>query len=161
MVPGSDRALTTTSVKRATARAPIGLARRHAVEDFTLKHFLRTAARWGSLAGGLIGLIAGPLGLAGPGGLGFWEALLVRTALGGFLGFIIAGLLYLVFVGKSLHSLQIEEDEADFAEVVLRESRGSVAHFRLGQPWRFWGSVGGKLFLTNSRLIFKAHKGQP
>jgi hypothetical protein len=76
-------------------------------------------------------------------------------------GLLSAAILYLGYVARSLRSLRVAQEELGVTEKVLKQTRGSIVHYRNGSPWRFWEAVGGKLFLTSSRLIFRVHAGQP
>jgi hypothetical protein len=96
---------------------------------------------------------------------GFRYDIWVNAALVGgvavFGGLLSAGILYLDYVVRSLRSLRVAQEELGVTEKVLKQTQGSTVHYRNGNPLRFWEAAGGKLFLTSSRLIFRAHAGQP
>jgi len=83
------------------------------------------------------------------GGLGFGTLLLV------------GGGAYLVIYTIRMRQLDVPGDELGDSEVVWAKSSGSMAHFRSGKPWMFWDSVGGRLFLTNDVLEFRANPAEP
>ncbi len=71
-------------------------------------------------------------------------------------------LAFTVLYGKSLRTLQLANDDLLLpTEVVKKQTQLNVVYYRTGRPLRFWEAAGGKLFLTTSRLIFKAHPDQP
>lgn len=125
----------------------------HMAADFSLKRFLRVAQVGSTAMGFVIGLIAGPAGNV--------EVAIIRGIGGALFGFLVMGWVYLFVVAKDLVALNITDEELNPSEVVLLKTAGSVVHCRKGRPLRFWEGVGGKLFLTNQALEFRAHRGQP
>lgn len=116
----------------------------------------------------LIAAIAAPLGAAAT-----WFAVgadsevtageqAAFAAIGGlFVGFCAAGVCYLVAHARNARSVRLSEAELRFGEAVLLESAGSMVHYRTGQPHLPWDAIGGRLVLTNQRLVFLGFRGQP
>lgn len=126
----------------------------------SLRRFLRIMRLWSVPFGVLFGLLGPNLGLApGIAGLGFWDALLLRSFLCAFLSFVIASVVYLVLITKDLAQLSLPDRQP--GEVVRKWTQGSSVHYMTGRRLRFWEATGGRLFLTNRRLVFCAHEGQP
>src|SRR5262249_28360136 len=75
------------------------------------------------------------------------------------LGFIVAACINLVQLSGEVRSLTLPAAIALPSEAVVMEVMG--VHYRTGRPWRFWEAVGGKIIVTNLRLVFIAHRGQP
>lgn len=124
-----------------------------ASENFSLRRFMHVAHIGSVVAGVLIGLFAGPA--AGP------AEMAIRGVGGGLCGLLASGCLYLYLYSKDLAALQIPDEELNESEVVLLKSAGSMVHYKSGRPLRFWESVGGRIFLTNEVVEFRAHQGQP
>ena len=67
--------------------------------------------------------------------------------------------LYLGYARSAgLRSLQVAPEELGATEKVLKQTRGSIVHYRNGSPWRFWDAIGGKLFLTSSRQSISSER---
>jgi hypothetical protein len=124
-----------------------------AEDDFSYRRFVRVAQIGSVLVGVVLGLSVGPGGGA--------AEMMVRAIAGGVFGLLVAGCLYLFLVAKDLRNLDIPREELHEAEVVLRETPGSMVHYRSGSPLRFWEATGGRLFLTSQAVEFRAHRGQP
>ena len=123
-----------------------------AKDDFAFRRFLHVA-HVGSIVGGMfVGLAVGPIG--GP------AELAVRCITGGLCGFLAAAAFYMCLWVKDLAGLRIPEDELAEGEVVLMASPGSMVHYKSGNAFHFWNATGGRLFLTNEVLEFRAHRGQ-
>jgi hypothetical protein len=121
-------------------------------EEFAFRRFFH-ATHAGSIAvGTIIGLVAGPAG--GP------AEMTMRGIGGGVCGLVASAMLYLYLISKDLAALQIPDDELNDGEFVLLASPRCMVHYRSGEPLRFWDGIGGKLFLTNEVLEFRAHRGQ-
>ncbi|HTU16779.1 MAG TPA: hypothetical protein VMG10_01850 [Gemmataceae bacterium] len=123
-----------------------------AQNDFSFRRFFHVAHAGSVAAGILIGLIAGPGGAP--------AEMVLRAIAGGACGLMASGCLYLLLVLKDLAALQIPTSELNEHELVLLKSAGSMIHYKSGRPLRFWEGVGGRLFLTNEVLEFRAHRGQ-
>jgi hypothetical protein len=121
--------------------------------SFAPRRFLRVALVASSAFGAVVALGAGPAGNA--------DAMILRAVGGACVGLLISGCLYLVLVSKDLASLHIPFEELNESEIVLLKSAGSMVHYRTGRPLRFWEGIGGRLFLTNQTIEFRAHRGQP
>jgi hypothetical protein len=124
-----------------------------ATEDFSLKRFFHIAHVGSIVIGFLIGSFAGPAANA--------EERILRGLCGGMLGFMLSGGFYLFLITKDLQKLEIPDEELNESEFALVKNAGSMVHYKSGRPLRFWEAVGGKLFLTNQVLEFRAHRGQP
>jgi len=80
----------------------------------------------------------------------------------GFLTLLVGGGgTYLVVYFARMRQLDIRADELGADEVVWAKTSGSVAHYRSGATWKFWETVGGRLFLTNQVLEFRANPVEP
>lgn len=121
--------------------------------EFSFRRFFHVAHVGSVAAGILIGLVAGPFGNP--------AEMIVRGIGGGVCGLLASACFYLLLVSKALANLRIPDAELNESEVVLLKSVGSMIHFKWGRPLRFWEGVGGRLFLTNEVLEFRAHRGQP
>ena len=75
------------------------------------------------------------------------------------IGLLVAGCFYLVQVVKDMRSLNLDGEDMLPEEEVIAEC--FCLHSRTGRPLKFWEGIGGKLILTNRRLAFLAHRGQP
>lgn len=87
--------------------------------------------------------------LASPG-----EKLFDSIALGVIAGFVITGGWTFELLVTAMARVQLEAAELMEGETVVRWSSGTH------QPRRTIHAIGGKLFLTNRRLVFKTHAGQ-
>jgi hypothetical protein len=114
----------------------------------------------------ITGLAALLLGLGFFIGLHCWtdldleESLLAAVALGVLGAFLVAGTCYVLQLTLELHRMRLPADELEPFEALTLDMKGTLVHFRTGRSWRFWDAVGGKLFLTDRRLLFLAHRGQ-
>jgi hypothetical protein len=115
----------------------------------------------------LIAALAAPFGAAawftvGSEGNTTAGELAVISCCGGLaVGFLAAGTCYLVAHARQARSVRLSEAELRLGEVVLLESGGSMVHYRTGRPHLPWEAVGGRLVLTNQRLVFLCFRGQP
>ena len=120
--------------------------------NFSWKHFwliwLGSAVLFGLGVGTYLGL-RGALGT---------ESLFLLGIGGLEVGFVVAGLYYLVVVVPAVIRLRFPVEEFREGEEILLPAV-AVVHFKTGRPHRFWEGVGGKLFLTNQRVVFLAHPG--
>jgi hypothetical protein len=91
---------------------------------------------------------------------GFWQNVGLVAGVAVFGGLVSAAILYARHMMLSMRSLRPTEGYLGRTELILKETPWGFVHHRTGRPWRFWEAVGGKLFLTSSRLIFRAHAGQ-
>jgi hypothetical protein len=125
------------------------------VDALSLRGFLTIAALAALPTGVAIGGYCAVTGVLGPG-----EAALV--VLGSVVGgFLVAGVVYLVQLARELRTLHLPPEELLDSEAVVMQTPGSIVHYRTGRMSRVWDAVGGKLVLTNRRLFFLAHRGQP
>jgi hypothetical protein len=125
------------------------------------KRAASTLLAWAALLVVFTGLLSlAPL-LGGGFGQGVWQDAANFVGIVVFGGLLAAAALYLGHVVKSQRSLKVAEEELGATEQVLKQTLMSIVHYRTGRAWRFWEAAGGKLFLTSSRLIFRAHAGQP
>jgi hypothetical protein len=122
-------------------------------DEFSLRRFFHVAHAGSIAVGIIIGLAAGP-------NKDLVEKVVLGIA-GGISGALLASLcFYLRLHVKDMAALQIPDEELNESEVVLLKSTGRMIHFKSGRPHRFWEGVGGRLFLTNEVLEFRAHRGQ-
>lgn len=75
--------------------------------------------------------------------------------------FLLAGIVYAVAFAVSISTLDLADSE--LADGELRQPGGLIPanHRHSGWPYKLQGVSGGKLFLTNRRLIFRCHGGHP
>lgn len=125
------------------------------MSDLSLKRFLRV----GLCVAGLFWLALG-LFFAARGGAG-WEDFFGIAVAGALVGFLASSCRYLVLLAREIQQLHLPVEKLEEGEEVLLETLHSMVHYRTGRPSRFWEAVGGKLYLTNQRLVFLAHRGQP
>lgn len=85
------------------------------------------------------------------------EAILRAIVLGSLTLLVSGGGTYLYLYARQQRELDLPSGELGDDEVVWAKSTGSVVHFRSGKPWKFWETVGGRLFLTNEVLEFRAN----
>jgi hypothetical protein len=125
------------------------------VDAFTLRGFLTIAALAGVPVGAvaLVGfLLAGadpPFSAAGG----------VVATVGP--GATVAGGVHLAQLMHEMRNLTLAAEDLLAGEEVMLESEGSMVHYRRGRQGGIFDSVGGRLVLTNRRLVFLAHRGQP
>jgi hypothetical protein len=80
----------------------------------------------------------------------------------GFMTFVVVGgITYLVYYTKCVNALDLPENELESDEILWGKNGQSMVHYKTGNAYKFWEAVGGKLYLTNKRLEFRAHGGQP
>lgn len=103
------------------------------------------------VAGGYVLLRGGPR-------LG--EELGIVVLVGTFAGLLSAGIHYLVLHALEIRNLRFPADELRDGEQVLRQSPGSIAHYSGGSSLRTWEAVGGRLFLTDQRVVFVTFRMQ-
>jgi hypothetical protein len=72
-----------------------------------------------------------------------------------------AALTFVTLYLKNTQTLRMLHGELRPSEAVKKETKQNVVYYRTGRPLRIWEQTGGKLFLTTSHLIFKAHPDQP
>src|SRR5579862_7886711 len=66
-----------------------------------------------------------------------------------------AGLIYLLIVAKSAKALHVPPNQMYATEAVMKET--PAGHYSTIWPLPMRFAVGGKLFLTTTKLVFKAH----
>jgi hypothetical protein len=70
------------------------------------------------------------------------------------------GITYLVYYQRSMNKLDLHGDELDDKEVVWAKTAQSMVHYKSGNQFKFWETVGGKLFLTDQVLEFRANPAE-
>jgi hypothetical protein len=116
-------------------------------------------ARWLAFSAVVTGLLAlAPLFSNGF-GQGFWTDMMHLGMLGVIGGFCGAGLVYLAHAAKSMRALHLAQSQMRLTEAVMKETHAN--HCQTVSPLRLRIAIGGKLYLTTSKLVFKAHAGQP
>lgn len=80
--------------------------------------------------------------------------------LGTCAGLAAVGILYLVFHAVEIQTLCFPAEQLRESEQVLRHSPGSLVHYASGGPFRPWSEAGGRLFLTNQRVVFVTFRMQ-
>jgi hypothetical protein len=91
---------------------------------------------------------------------GFWQNAANVAGLVVLGGLVSAAALYGRHVSERIRSQKLTDGDLGIAELVLKQTPFGFVHHRTGRAWRFWDAVGGKLYLTSSRLLFRAHPGQ-
>jgi hypothetical protein len=87
------------------------------------------------------------------------EAALCAIAIGCFTLLVVGGGTYLVIYAIRMKQLDIPADELADNEVVWARTSHAV-HYRTGNTWKFWETVGGRLFLTSAALEFRANSAE-
>lgn len=83
------------------------------------------------------------------------EAVERALAIGLLTLLVVGGGMYLVIYAIRMKQLDIPAAELGENEVVWAKTTHTV-HYKTGNPYKFWEAVGGKLFLTNKVLEFRA-----
>lgn len=122
-------------------------------DSLSWKRFLSVVHIASTVLGAAIALVCGPAANA--------SDTLLRALGGALFGFWVSSCVYLFDLRKEFGRLDIPAEELNQSEIILLKSVRGMVHFRSGRPLRFWEGVGGKLFLTNQVLEFRAHRGQP
>lgn len=89
-----------------------------------------------------------------------WEDFILLGIGGLEAGFFMGGIRYLILHLHDVATMRFPADELGDGERVLMESTGSIVHYRTGRTTRFWEAVGGRLYLTNRRVVFITFRGQ-
>jgi hypothetical protein len=72
---------------------------------------------------------------------------------------VVGGGTYLVIYTIRMKQLEIPAEEMGDEEVVWAKTTHTV-HYKSGNTFKFWEAVGGKLFLTNEVLEFRANPAE-
>jgi hypothetical protein len=78
------------------------------------------------------------------------------SAFGGMTVLVVGGAIYLIHYARCLRQLDLPAEELGDREVLWAKTQQSMVHYLSGNPYKFWEAVGGKLFLTNEFLEFRA-----
>jgi hypothetical protein len=125
----------------------------------TFRRIVGIAIRWLLFSSVVTGLLAiAPLIMNGF-GQGFWADLMHLGLLGVIGGFCGAGLVALVAMAKSMRGLHLASGQMRPTEAVMKET--IAAHYRTVWLLPMRITVAGRLYLTTSQLVFKAHALQP
>ena len=121
---------------------------------------LRTLLHWAAMTAVVTGLLY--LASVPNDGFryGFWPHAAAVAGMVVLGGLVSASMLYVRQVSQRIRSQKLTDEDLGIAELVLKETPFGFVHHRTGRPWRFWDAVGGKMYLTSSRLLFRAHAGQ-
>ena len=93
--------------------------------------------------------------------LGAEEIAALRAATLGLMTLlIVGGGTYLVVYARRMRQLDLPADDMGANEVLWAKTSGSMVHYRSGNPWKFWETVGGRLFLTSDVLEFRANPAE-
>jgi hypothetical protein len=125
------------------------------VNPLTLKGFLRITL----IVCVLVWLVGGLI-LAAAKSLTFEACFSVGVG-GAMIGWMVPGSIYVILVAREICKLEFPSGELRPAEEVLMVLPGRGALMRYFWPIPFRIAVGGKLFLTNQRILFAPHRGQP
>lgn len=122
------------------------------MDALSLKGFLGIAA----LVSGVCGVGVAVTALAVPLQLKELVILVIGSVV---LGPVVAGVIYIIQFSYDLHYSGLPAGELS-ADEELVEPPSRTMHFATGNPKRLFTAIGGKLFLTNRRLLFRTHRGQ-
>jgi hypothetical protein len=111
----------------------------------------------GAVAGAVLGLLA----LFEVPGIRPDERVGAFALLGGVAAFFAAGLVYLPWLMMDIAGLSLPESDLLPGERPVPGGVWVANHRHRGWPQRLQGMTGGKLFLTDRRLVYRAHGGQP
>jgi hypothetical protein len=100
-------------------------------------------------------------GMAAVGYFAASEPISAAFSLGFITLLLLGGTSYLVHYFVSMREVDIRDDELDEMEVVWAKTQQGIGHYRSGNPYKFWDTVGGKLFLTSHVLEFRANPAEP
>jgi hypothetical protein len=89
------------------------------------------------------------------------EQVAVASVAGVVLGLMVAGVCYLVAHGRNMKTVRLSEAELHLGEAVLLQTARSLVRYRTGRPHLPLDAVGGRLVLTNQRVVFLGFRGQP
>jgi hypothetical protein len=122
--------------------------------DFSVKRFVRVWLLWAFgfwLVVGLISYVNGALDSV--------AALFIWIG-GGLFALWMCACWYSALLVWQIRPLNLSSEELRPGEKFCLQPPTVITHFRSGRALLIWEAIGGKLFLTNRRLIFVALRGQ-